>query len=64
MTEKITRLAIFQKKEIRKIGKNNQGTYYITIPKEVIKELYFREKQKVVVLKSGDKIMIKDWENK
>ncbi len=49
------------KKEIRKIGKNSQGTYYITIPKEMIKKLHFREKQKVVVLSNKDEIIIKDW---
>ncbi len=48
--------------EIRKIGKNSQGTYYVSLPKDLVKELKFREKQKVVVSKSGKGILIVDWE--
>ncbi len=50
------------KDEIRKIGKNSQGTYYVSLPKELVKELRFREKQKVVVKKFGKGILIEDWE--
>jgi antitoxin component of MazEF toxin-antitoxin module len=46
---------------IRKITKNGQGTYYISIPKDLIKELGLRERQKVVVKKYGKNILIKDW---
>lgn len=49
------------KKEVRKIGKNSQGTYYVSLPKELVKELKFKEKQKVVISRSGKKIVIEDW---
>ncbi len=48
-------------KEIRKITRTSRGTYYISIPKELIKELRFKEKQKVVVKKRGKGILIEDW---
>lgn len=52
------------KGEIRKITKNGRGTYYIAIPKDMIKELKMKERQKVVVKKYGKGILIEDWENK
>ena len=48
--------------DIRKIGRNSQGTYYVTLPRDLVKALKFREKQKVVVKKFGEGIMIEDWE--
>jgi hypothetical protein len=49
-------------KAIRKITKTWDYTYYITIPREFISELGWRKKQKVVVQKIGNKIVIEDWE--
>ncbi len=46
----------------RKIQKNNQGTYLISIPKDIMKALRFRDNQKVVVKKYGKGILIEDWE--
>ena len=54
-------LCLDMKSEIRKVGRNSQGTYYITIPKELMKELKFKEKQKVVIKKRGKAILIEDW---
>ena len=48
--------------KVRKILKNNQGTYYISIPKDIMKALRFRDNQKVVVKKYGKGILIEDWE--
>ncbi len=36
-------------------------TYLLTIPKEIIEELGWREKQKVIVKRSGVKIVIEDF---
>ncbi len=47
-------------KNIRKIYKRS-GSYALTIPMEIIKALGIRNKQKVVVEKRGDEIIIKDW---
>jgi len=49
-------------KNTRKIMKGSNGSYTITIPMEMIKELGWREKQKVVFEKRGEVLKIKDWE--
>ena len=49
-------------KFIKKIIKNGRGSYYINLPKELIKSLSLRERQKMIVRKSGKKIIIEDWE--
>jgi len=46
--------------KVRKIQKT-RNTYYITIPHEVMDNLSWKERQKVVVKKSGSKIVIEDW---
>ena len=48
-------------KETRKIVKNGRGSYYINIPKELLKELKWRERQKLTVRKSGSKLIVEDW---
>lgn len=47
-------------KNIRKIIKNGDS-YAITIPIEIIRKRNWREKQKVVIRESGQKIIIEDW---
>ncbi|MDD5291045.1 MAG: AbrB/MazE/SpoVT family DNA-binding domain-containing protein [Patescibacteria group bacterium] len=47
-------------KEIRKITKNG-NSYSVSIPIEVLKELKWREKQKVIVKKKGRNLIISDW---
>jgi len=49
---------------IRKITKNNRGTYHISMPQPVIKNLKWKDGQKVVVKQVGDKIVIEDWKEK
>jgi len=51
-------------KNIRKITKVGGTSYAITIPIEMMRELGWRERQRVVVEKKGDRITIKDWEKK
>jgi antitoxin component of MazEF toxin-antitoxin module len=51
-------------KHVRKIVKNGGGTYYISLPKEVMRELRFRERQKVTVRVSGAKVVIEDWKER
>ena len=46
---------------MRKIGKTGTYTYYVTLPKSVVDDLSWRDGQKVVVKKSGTKIVIEDW---
>jgi antitoxin component of MazEF toxin-antitoxin module len=47
-------------KNIRKIYRK-AGSYAVTLPIEIIKELKIKEGQKVVVEKYGKGILIKDW---
>lgn len=47
-------------KNIRKILKNGDS-YAVTIPIEIMNELKWKEKQKVVVKKVRGGFMVKDW---
>ena len=51
-----------KEKDIRKINKSNSGSYYITLPIDVVRELSWKKSQKVTVEKYGKGIIIKDWE--
>lgn len=54
-----------ENKNIRKISKVGGGkSFSVIIPIEMIRELKWREKQKVVFRKSGKKIIIEDWKKK
>lgn len=48
-------------RNIRKLYKHSKGTTYLSIPKEVIDALKWRDGQKVVVKKNGSKVVIEDW---
>ena len=45
----------------RKLSKNSNGSYAVTLPIEIVRELRWRDKQKLTVRKSGNKIIIEDW---
>jgi len=47
-------------RNIRNIQKS-RNTYSINIPIEIVQDLKWQERQKVVVKKSGKKIVITDW---
>ncbi len=49
-------------RNIRKLGRTGRGkSITVTLPIEFIRELKWREKQKVVIKKRGDKLIIEDW---
>jgi len=51
-----------EERNIRKITKMAGGASFgITLPIEMVRELGWRERQKVVVKKSGSKLTIEDW---
>ena len=50
------------KKIIRKIIQNGRGTYYVNIPKVIMNELGWKERQKLVIKRRGKKVIIEDWE--
>lgn len=45
---------------IRKINKTGTYSYYITIPKSLIQEMRWKEKQQVVVKRLGKRLFIED----
>ena len=48
-------------KNIRKITRVGKRSFAITLPIEFVRALKWREKQKVVVRKRSDKLIISDW---
>ena len=52
-------------RQIRSLQKTAGGsTYMITLPIELIRELGWKSKQKLVVKKHGDGLLVKDWVEK
>ena len=51
----------FMKKYIRKITRVGKRSLSVVIPSEIVDELNILEKQKVVVGRSGKKIVLQDW---
>jgi len=49
------------KEYTRKIIQNGRKTYYINIPKELIKDFKWKERQKLTIKKAGKKLVISDW---
>lgn len=47
-------------RKLQKTGDEGQS-YILTLPKELVKELDWREHQKVVIKKEGKKLIISDW---
>lgn len=45
----------------RKIIQNGRGSYYLNIPKEIMDELDWQERQKLTVTRNGKTLEIKDW---
>ena len=50
------------KEFIRKVVKNGRNSHYINIPKDILRKLKIKERQKLVVKRMGKKIIISDWE--
>lgn len=48
-------------RSIRKLNRTGGNSISVTIPIELVRELKWREKQKVVIKKRGKKLTIKDW---
>lgn len=50
-----------QEQNIRKLTKVGRQSIAVTIPIEIVRELKWRDKQKVVVEKVRGGVLIKDW---
>ena len=48
-------------KNIRKLTKTGGNSISLTLPIGMIRKLKWRSKQKVVVKKVGDKLIVSDW---
>jgi len=51
------------KQDIHKLQKSTY-TYHVNLPADIIRELDWRESQKLVIKKVGSKIVICDWPSK
>ena len=49
------------KKNIRKLTKTGGHSICVTIPIDIVRDLGWKERQKVVVKKVGKRIVIGDW---
>jgi len=52
------------KQHIRKLTHTGNGSYYVVIPPEIIRNLKWKERQKLVVNRRGKSIIISDWAKK
>lgn len=52
------------KNNIRKLTKTGKGTVYVTLPKDIVESLGWKEHQKLVVSRVRGGIFIKDWRKK
>ena len=52
-----------EEKNVRKLTRSGRAgaSLGLTIPKELVTALGWRERQKVVVKKSGKKLVVEDW---
>jgi hypothetical protein len=48
-------------RNIRKLYKTRSGTTLVSLPKELVDELGWRDGQKVVVNRNREKLSIEDW---
>lgn len=47
--------------QIRNLTQNSSGSYQVSLPKQLVSELRWRQGQKVTVSKVGDRLIIEDW---
>ena len=51
----------FNERHVRKITKVGGKSYAVTLPIEVIRQLGWRERQKVIVVFDGKQVIVRDW---
>lgn len=50
------------KKFMHKLSKHGKYSYYVILPKGIVDELNWRERQRLSIRRSGKKVIIEDWE--
>jgi bifunctional DNA-binding transcriptional regulator/antitoxin component of YhaV-PrlF toxin-antitoxin module len=53
-----------EERNVRKLTKVGKDSYAVTIPIEMIRELGWRERQNLEVVRFGEGVRIIDWEEK
>jgi len=48
-------------RSVRKLTKVGGNTLSVTLPRDLVSELKWKDKQKVVVKKKGSTLIIRDW---
>ncbi len=48
--------------QIRNLTKNSTGTYQLSIPIELVRQLRWQQGQQLVVKKQGDKLVVVDYD--
>lgn len=46
---------------VRKLQRVGSHSYSINVPKEIVDEFSWRERQKLVIKKNGERLIIEDW---
>jgi hypothetical protein len=46
---------------VRNLTKNASGTYSISVPIELVRQLNWQVGQQVIVTKQGSKLVVQDW---
>ena len=66
VTKKVTKVAVKKPmtEAVRKVQRQSNGSCTIALPAEMLRELSWRDKQKVVVKKKGDTLVVMDWKPK
>lgn len=54
----------YSNENVRKITKTGRGSHYVVIPKEMMKELGWNERQRVVVKRIKGGLTIRDYRSK
>ncbi|MCG2693719.1 AbrB/MazE/SpoVT family DNA-binding domain-containing protein [Candidatus Parcubacteria bacterium] len=62
MRKKVLDAKNYKYKHIHYLSKAGGHSYYIVLPVDFVRELNWRERQKLVINKTGNKITIEDWE--
>jgi len=47
--------------EERRLLANSTGSYMVSLPIELVRDLKWRQGQKLTIRKSGEKLVIEDW---
>lgn len=47
--------------DVRKLTKVAKSSYAVVIPMDIVKKLGWKERQKLVVRRYGNKVIIEDW---